>query len=227
MNNRLNTILRSINNGKGIIDVGTDHGYIPVQLALSDYTGRIIATDINSEPLRKAVEAAEKADVSERIEFRLCDGLNSCLPTEADTIVIAGMGGDLICRIIDDADWLERPGIKLVLQPMTKQEILRYYLINNGWDIYDEKIVKENKRLFSIICCDYKGFYVFGTTDRDERKLTDAELFIGKYSLIKGSPYFNDICERELNLLSKKRMADDCLFYNEITGELESLRSRI
>ena len=81
--------------GKGLVDVGTDHGYLPAALAERGYRGLLYASDIHAAPLASARKTAREAGVEERIRFLLCDGLDDCPPDAVDTIVIAGMGGDL------------------------------------------------------------------------------------------------------------------------------------
>ena len=93
MNKRLEEIYALIGEGRGLVDVGTDHGYIPAALAKSGYSGKIIASDINPGPLQAARRSAESAGVADKIDFLLCDGLDGCDPSAIDTIVIAGMGG--------------------------------------------------------------------------------------------------------------------------------------
>ena len=103
MNKRLELIASILPHGRGFADVGTDHGYLPVYMAQHGYSGKIIASDINEGPLSTAVASARQAGVEDRICFRLCDGLDGCGSEELDTVVIAGMGGDTICGILDRA----------------------------------------------------------------------------------------------------------------------------
>ena len=74
MNKRLQLIAENIDGGKGVIDVGTDHGYLPVYLAENSYTGSIFASDINEDPLNKAIRHAKNTGVDNKINFLLCDG---------------------------------------------------------------------------------------------------------------------------------------------------------
>lgn len=173
MNRRMHAIVKHIEPGCGLIDVGTDHGYLPTWMATHGYKGNIIASDINEAPLQKAVGTAEKAGVAERITFQLCDGLDKCQPGSVDIIVIAGMGGDMICRILDAADWCMDRRYKLILQPMTKSEVMRYWLINNGFEIMTEELVPDGGTLYQLIVARYGGF----------TRLTDGELFLGKKAL--------------------------------------------
>ena len=101
MNKRLQIISEYISN-KGFVDVGTDHGYLPIHMAENGYKGKIFASDVNADPLNKAIHNANDAGVSDKIDFFLCDGLEKCPRDEIDTIVVAGMGGDMIVKILNN-----------------------------------------------------------------------------------------------------------------------------
>lgn len=172
MDRRLLSIYNLIDtHAKGLCDVGTDHGMIPIRLALDGFTGDLIASDIKAGPLSRAEENALSYSVHDRITFCLCDGIPEHLSGRFDTVVVAGMGGDLICSILDKADWIFSDGYTLILQPMTKQEVLRYYLINNGFFISDDILAEDSGRIYQIIRCRYTGI---------NDSYSDHELYIGK-----------------------------------------------
>jgi len=180
MNNRLECIASYINNGIGMVDVGTDHGYLPVELCLRGYPGNIYASDINEDPLNKAKNTAATAGVFDKINFLLCDGLDLCPQESIDTIVVAGMGGDTICSILDKAEWCMDEKYTLLLQPMTKAEVLRYWLVYNGFEITNEELVEDNESIYQVIVSKFGG----------ETKLNDAELFCGKAELNRNKALF-------------------------------------
>ena len=173
MNRRLQAIEEKINDGCGMIDVGTDHGIIPIRLALRGYTGNIFASDIHAGPLEAAKRNAATAGVSDRIRFLLCDGLSRCPPDAVDTIVIAGMGGDMIVKILDEAEFCMHSRYQLILQPMTRAEVLRYWLVYNEFEILSECIVEENGGIYQLLTARFGGVTA----------LNDAELFCGKRAL--------------------------------------------
>lgn len=182
MGKRLRAIMAQIPDGIGMIDVGTDHGYIPSWIAASSYKGNIFASDIREGPLLAAKRTAAEAGVKERIRFLLCDGLDQCDPKLVDTIVIAGMGGDTICSILDRAEWTMDPHYTLILQPMTKAEVLRYWLSNNEYEIIREALVKEGGTIYQILVVRFGAF----------THLMDAELFTGRLSMICTDPLFSE-----------------------------------
>lgn len=188
MSNRLELIASFVKNGIGVVDVGTDHGYIPVMLVKRGYKGNIIATDINEGPLNKAKQSLIEAGCEEAVELILCNGLDDCESEKIDTIIVAGMGGDTITGILDRAEWCAREDIKLILQPVTKPEILRYWLVNNDFRIINEAQTEENGTVYQIICA---------VPGRDCR-YKDSELFIGRYDLIKGSTYYEQMLDKHI-----------------------------
>lgn len=133
-----------------LADIGTDHGYIPVSLLLEGRIGRAIASDIGVRPLDHARRTAEQYGVSGKIDFRLGDGLSVLAPGEAEVIVIAGMGGDTIAEILAAAPW-SRAGPLLLLQPMSKAEVLRAWLPGNGCAVSAERLVQDKGVLYPIL----------------------------------------------------------------------------
>lgn len=147
---RLQAIAEQVPQGARFADVGTDHGYLPVWLLRSGRIDSAIATDLREGPLNRAKDTAQRFDVADRISFRLCDGLSAISPGEADTVAIAGMGGETIVSILEAAPWTKE-GALLLLQPMTGCAELRLWLQENGYQITGEHIASEGKRLYSIL----------------------------------------------------------------------------
>lgn len=133
-----------------LADIGTDHGYIPVSLLLEGKIRRAIAADIGAQPLDRARHTAGQYGVTGKMDFRLGDGLTVLEPGEADVIVIAGMGGDVITEILAAAPW-SRAGPLLLLQPMSKAEVLRAWLPENGWAVSAEELVQDRGVLYPIL----------------------------------------------------------------------------
>lgn len=133
-----------------LADIGTDHGYIPVSLLLEGRLDRAIAADIGAPPLDHARRTAGLYGVSERIDFRLGDGLAVVEPGEAEVIVIAGMGGDTIAGILAAAPW-SRDGPLLLLQPMSRACELRRWLPEQGYAVRAETLVQDKGVLYPIL----------------------------------------------------------------------------
>lgn len=147
---RLQLLASLIPEGSRLADVGTDHGYVPVYLLQRGLIESAIASDIGAEPLRHAKNTAEEYEV-EGIDFRLCPGLDAIAPNECDTILIAGMGGETIITILENAPWTKRGDHLLLLQPMTKVEMLRKWLADNVYTFTGERLVFDKDHLYPIM----------------------------------------------------------------------------
>ena len=152
LSERLMKITECIKGCGTIADIGTDHGYIPIYCVLNGLCESAIACDVNVGPLNAAKENIAKEGLSDKIGTRLSDGLDALKKGEADAIVIAGMGGFLIRDILErGADKIEKNTL-LILQPMVAMAELRQYLYKNGYDIFDEKLAREDTKFYNIIC---------------------------------------------------------------------------
>jgi len=148
---RLRTIADLVPVGSRLADIGTDHGYIPVALLLEGRIGQAIASDIGVEPLAHARRTADAYGIeNDVIDFRLCDGLKGISSEETDCVVIAGMGGDNIVSILDAAPWT-RDGCTLLLQPMSKAEVLRAWLPEHGYVVTAERLVADKGVIYPIL----------------------------------------------------------------------------
>ena len=146
---RLDCIINYIDNDT-VADIGTDHGYAATELIKRGRAKRVIAADVRQGPLNAAIENIKKYGMTDRIETRLGSGLSVLKPYEADTAIIAGMGGELIWEIIR-ADIDTARSMELILQPMNSQCELRKLLINNGFTIVKEDIVCEGERVYNVL----------------------------------------------------------------------------
>lgn len=149
--NRLQCIKSMVTKCNTAADIGTDHGYIAEMLLNDNTAENIIATDLNKGPLNRAVEYLTSINLSHKCDFRLGSGLEVLSQNEADAIIIAGMGGDLISDIIENRKIIALGAKQLILQPMTHVDNLRKYLLENGFLIEDENIVKEFHHYYFII----------------------------------------------------------------------------
>lgn len=155
LSKRLRAIVNFCDKNKIIADIGTDHGFVPNFLYEEDYNRKIIATDISLNSLNKAIEFTELRGNKGKIEHIVCNGLEKIPPVEQ--IIIAGMGGILISKILDRDFEKARQAEKLILQPMQQVDYLRKFLYDKGFKILDEKIVFEDNKFFHIIVANYKA----------------------------------------------------------------------
>ena len=174
LTNRLETVKNLVENSNTVFDVGTDHGYVPISLINEKRAKKVIAADINKGPLDNAEKNIRLAGLTNEIELRLGSGMVPMKDGEADTVVIAGMGGILISDIIKESYDKALKVKRFILQPMYSQDFLRNYLINNGFKITNEYLSRENEKVYNIIVAtpgkeekDYSNnaFVVFGHPD--------------------------------------------------------------
>ncbi|MBQ6944766.1 MAG: Nif3-like dinuclear metal center hexameric protein [Ruminococcus sp.] len=150
LDNRLKMCADMIS-GKGIVcDVGTDHALLAAYLITNGKCEKVIASDINEGPLESAGKTVEKYGISGKVDLVLSDGLKNINGEGVSDIVIAGMGGETIVKILSERQF-DLNGIRLILQPMTKAEILRKWLADYGYKIVSENGVSEGEKLYTVI----------------------------------------------------------------------------
>jgi tRNA (adenine22-N1)-methyltransferase len=151
LSERLKSIVGFINPGSNVIDVGTDHGHLPVYLAQNNLARHIMASDISGRSLEAARRTASKYGLRERIEFIEAPGLRGIYEEDVDTVVISGLGGETIAKIISDAPWTKRCETRLILQPQSKIEDLCIFLRSSGYVYKDAEIALDNAKYYIII----------------------------------------------------------------------------
>ena len=186
---RLAAAAEMVRKGGVICDVGTDHALLPCRLWL-DGERKLIAADINAGPLLSARQTISHYIGDENaVRLVLSDGLDKI--DYADDVIIAGMGGELIARIILGCRFLCKD-THFILQPMTKAEVLRRELYKNGFYIEKELAVKDAGRLYVVMSVYYDG---------QSRETDDTFAYIGK---VRDTAY---LCFARDRLI---RAADNC-----------------
>ncbi len=148
---RLLTIANYVNPGSRVADIGSDHAYLPVFLIQNEKAKSAIAGEVNQGPWKSALQHVKEAGLSEHIDVRLGDGLSVIQNGEVDTICIAGMGGTLICQILE-AGIKRLPSVsQLILQPNVAEKNVRKWLYHNGWELKGESILKEDGILYEVL----------------------------------------------------------------------------
>lgn len=147
---RLKAIAAWVPQGAKLADIGTDHAYLPVWLVLHGRVESAIASDLRKGPLERA-RLTGRTYGAEGIDYRLGNGLSGIGPQEADTIVIAGMGGENIASILAAAPWTGDGVHTLLLQPMTRSAQLRRFLMENGYAITREALVRDRGTIYPVM----------------------------------------------------------------------------
>jgi tRNA (adenine22-N1)-methyltransferase len=149
---RLQKIAEYIPQGSRVADIGSDHAYLPTYLVGTGRSTYIIAGELNDGPYLLARNRVKESGLEDYVQVRKGDGLEVIAPGEVDTIVIAGMGGSLITRILSNGmEKLEEIN-RLVLQPNVGEHIVRRYCMENGWKLIAEEILEEEGKIYEILC---------------------------------------------------------------------------
>lgn len=214
---RLNSILNNIT-GKTIADIGTDHAYIPINLAMENKITHAVACDIMPGPLEIAKKNINKYGFSDIIELRLGSGLEPLRKNEVETVVIAGMGGEMIINILKNEK--SASFSEIILQPMNFQAELRKWLLNNDFAIISEDLSLE-------------GFKVYNLLKVKKRKQspfkTELEYHLPEY--LRNHSLFEKLFEKKkreftkiLNGLKKANLKNELLInkYSEFLKEMEN-----
>jgi len=190
LSKRLNWIIEKLDKVEIIMDVGTDHGYIPIYLVKNNIASKVIASDINKEPLKKAKINASLDGMLDKIDLRLGGGLYPLKNKEANAVIIAGMGGNLIRDILEnDLDKVKNLDY-LILQPAQNPEVLRKYLYTNDYEILEEDICLDEGKYYEIFKVKYKaGDYI---------SLEEIFYEISPMILNKKSPVFKSYIESKI-----------------------------
>jgi len=175
---RLEMILSLVPKSSSVCDIGTDHGYVPIALFKKGLAEKVIAMDINEGPLSQAQKNIDAFSLSSKIETRLSDGFSNLSYGEADTAIIAGMGGELIARIIKT----DKGAKKFVLQPQTMHKELREFLYKNGYSIEKEAISRETRKMYVAML----------VVKKKSHPLSRVECEIGPYLISHRPPLFED-----------------------------------
>ena len=144
--------------GDRVADIGCDHGYLGIYLLKNGIASSVIASDVREGPLQSAIRNAHKYGVNENMTFYLSDGVSN-IPRDFDTLVCAGMGGDTMVHILESAPWLKSEQYRMILQCQSKTPLLRRYLSENGWRIYEESVLRDGKFLYTVMEAGFRPKY--------------------------------------------------------------------
>lgn len=148
---RLQCIAGKVKKGSYPADIGTDHAYIPIYLILNLICTRAIATDISDGPIERAELNVRSSGLLDRIKLKKGYGLLPVLDDDIDCAILAGMGGNLICDILESQKTKAQRIDYFIIQPMQFPERVRKFLCGNGYHIYDEELVKDDNKIYQVM----------------------------------------------------------------------------
>ena len=192
---RLCTAASYVRDGAVVADIGTDHAYLPIYLVLHGKVNSAYASDINEGPIERANENIKNYHLEDKISTRVIGGLEKIEEVSPTDIVICGMGGELIIKILENSSYIRQKNIRLILQPMTHVELVRDYL-QNGFYTIAENVVFEDEKVYQILCLQYDGNF---------HHMTQIEKELGKMNIENNTDEFKVLLNSTIVKYTKKR----------------------
>ncbi len=202
---RLQAVADMVSQDATVADIGCDHGYIPAYLAQNKISNRIIAGDINEGPLNSCKRLVKDLNLEDKIQCVLSNGLID-IPQVYDTVIIAGMGGELISDILSQCDYVKQ--CRLVLNPMSHSELVRKWLYDNGYSILNDAVVTDGKHSYNVLLAEY-------TDTKQERDIVDY--FLGEINNFSDKNYFIHLRNY---LINKQKSGAD---YSKVIRAIEEI----
>lgn len=209
--------------GSRVADIGTDHGYLGIYLLQSGAARHVIACDLRKDPLENARRNAKLFGVDGEMKLRLSDGLEKILPDEVDTVVMAGMGGDLIQIILSQCPWRKREGLQFILQPQSAGNVLRRWLCEDGFEIQREEPVQDGHFLYTVM----------DIRQGEPAPLTPGTEYASPALLASGSPLVGNYLARVENALqetvrgltnAEKQRPERLAYFGQALLEIQEMR---
>lgn len=222
LGSRLKTVADFVPPKSIIADIGTDHGYLPIELVKSGKCTKAIAGDVNEGPYLAAKRSVRDAGLLSKIDIRLGSGLSILQKNEVDIAIFCGMGGNLIRQLLIDEPDIVNSLKGLILQPQQGYSALRHYLYEINWHIADEAIAKEDGRIYQII------YAVPGKADMPN----EIEFEIGPILNNKRPPLFAEMvnefitkANRSLKGMNKSEKARASQHYVDLQNYVQKLEA--
>lgn len=184
---RLRAVAGLVGKGCVLADVGCDHGYIPIYLLQKGQITRAIAMDVNQGPLLRAKKHIQEWGLDNYIETRLSDGVKALRPQEVQSVVVAGMGGPLMERILLEGEAVLQSVDELILQPQSEIGHFRRFLAEQGYRITAEDMVEEDGKYYPMMKVRHGSM----------KYASDAEYLYGKELLQQQHPVLREFLEKE------------------------------
>lgn len=188
LSKRLQAVADLVSEGQIVADVGTDHGYIPIYLLETKKCEKAIAMDINKGPLLRAKEHIAEHGLNQKIQVKLSDGVKALSAGECDCVVVAGMGGALAVKIMEEGREIFRSLREFVLQPQSELAKVRQYLWENEYCVIAEDMVLEDGKFYPMM----------KVKSGSSNPYTQVELRYGRELLMQKHPILKIFLEKEM-----------------------------
>ena len=186
------------------------------------FTSSLFISPYQKHELMRDVGYRAAEEYGAALDLRLCDGLRGIAPHEADTVVMAGMGGETIIHILTDSPWPRDSGCTLLLQPQTKVELLRRWISENGYVCRDERLVWDKGKLYVVL----------QMTAGEPFTPDEVRLYGGLH--LEGDPLYGDYLDAQLHRLRRQldglrhsREGEDCGTLPQLIAALEKKKEAL
>lgn len=189
LSQRMQMVADMVSKGNVLADIGCDHGFVSIYLLENGICPKVIAMDVNEGPLLRAKEHIEERGLSSYIDVRLSDGMEKLLLGEAESVLIAGMGGRLVVKILTDCMDKAKALKEIVLQPQSELHLVRQFLMDTGFHIIQEDMVKDNDKFYPAMRVAWN--------EEKAQALSGEELWYGPLLLKEKHPVLQEYLEKE------------------------------
>ncbi|MGE5590626.1 MAG: tRNA (adenine(22)-N(1))-methyltransferase [Bacillota bacterium] len=200
---RLEAVANMVPSGARLLDVGTDHAYLPIALLQRGVARAAVGADVRPGPLAQARAHAAAAGVLDRLDLRQGDGLRVVAPGEVSVAVLAGMGGRLMLRLLQEAPDVVASLERLILAPNTHAADVRRWVHTQGMEFLAEDLVREGRHLYPILCLVPGGApavdgaaVTSAAVAAAQASLSEAEAELGPLLLRQGHPLIPEAARR-------------------------------
>lgn len=189
LSERMQMVANMVTKGNILADIGCDHGFVSIYMIENGICPKVIAMDVNEGPLCRAREHISERSLTPYIDVRLSDGMEKLLLGEADSILIAGMGGRLVIKILTDCMDKAKELNEIILQPQSELHLVRQFLTDFGFHILQEDMVKDNGKFYPAMRVVWK--------EKKAQPLTEEELWYGPCLLKEKNPVLQEYLKNE------------------------------
>lgn len=218
LSKRLQAVADYVSKGNKVADIGCDHAYTSIYLMEQGIAAHVYALDVNKGPIKRAIANVKNYGFQDDIDIRLSDGAKELKEGEADTILIAGMGGSLMARILDNSKEVVSKVKEIILQPQSEIFIVRRYLHSIGFQIVAENMVIDDSKYYVMMKA-IKG---------EESYDREVQYQYGKLLLEEKHPILKELLEKEyktnlkiLKQLESRETESAVSRVNELKEELQ------
>lgn len=206
---RLEAIAKMIPPYHHIADVGCDHGYLIIEAIQKYDVTKAIAIDNKEGPLYASQNNIKKNNLEKYVRFSLSDGISD-IDNDTEAVIIAGMGGQLIIKILSNSEKLTNIK-RLIVQPNRNTYEVRKFLMENQFKIVDEDVIKDGNKFYEIILAEKGQNFTY----------TEDELQFGPVNLQKMS---NDFKEKiKVDIIHLKGLSKDISKIEEKIEKMEKI----